>query len=122
MPIYEYQCDACNHKFEILQKIADPLLTLCPACKQDKLRKMVTAAAFRLKGGGWYETDFKDKKSQKNILGGGDSTATADKGDKSSSTDSGAASSESKPAAADKPAAETKPAAPAPTPSKPSTD
>jgi len=122
VPIYEYQCEACNHKFEILQKISDPLLTLCPACNQDKLRKMVTAAAFRLKGGGWYETDFKDKKSQKNILGGGDSTGTADKSDKSSSADSGSGASESKPAAADKPATETKPAAPAPTPSKPSTD
>jgi len=62
VPIYEYQCGACNHKFEILQKLSDALLETCPQCEQKKLRKLVTAAAFRLKGTGWYETDFKDKK------------------------------------------------------------
>ena len=62
MPIYEYQCDACKHKFESLQKVSDALLETCPQCKKNKLRKLVSAAAFRLKGTGWYETDFKDKK------------------------------------------------------------
>lgn len=62
MPIYEYQCDACHHKFERLQKMSDSLLTVCPECKEEKLRKLVSAAAFHLKGTGWYETDFKDKK------------------------------------------------------------
>lgn len=62
MPIYEYQCDACHHKFERLQKFSDDLLTVCPECKEEKLRKLVSAAAFHLKGTGWYETDFKDKK------------------------------------------------------------
>ena len=65
MPIYEYQCNTCNNKFEFLQKINDDLLTECPECNQHTLRKLVSAAAFRLKGSGWYETDFKDKKSQK---------------------------------------------------------
>ena len=61
MPIYEYKCEQCDHQLEILQKIsADPVKT-CPDCGQAGLRKLISAAAFRLKGGGWYETDFKDK-------------------------------------------------------------
>jgi len=105
VPIYEYQCEDCGHKFEVLQKISDALLTACPTCKQPRLRKMVTAAAFRLKGGGWYETDFKDKKSQKNIQGtdSASSTGTTEGG---GSTDSSSASKESAPAAS--PVSETK--------------
>ena len=67
MPIYEYQCMACGHKLEKLQKISDAPLTECPACAQPDLRKLVSAVAFRLKGGGWYETDFKDEQSRKNV-------------------------------------------------------
>jgi putative FmdB family regulatory protein len=62
VPIYEYQCEACHHKFEIIQKLSDDKLTVCPECDQIKLRKMVTSASFRPKGTGWYATDFKDKK------------------------------------------------------------
>lgn len=61
MPIYEYQCQDCYHQLEALQKMsADPLLQ-CPACDQDSLKKLISAAAFKLKGSGWYETDFKNK-------------------------------------------------------------
>lgn len=65
MPIYEYQCDACGHVFENLQKISEAPLTKCPDCGADALKKLVSAPAFRLKGSGWYETDFKtgDKKN-----------------------------------------------------------
>ena len=66
MPIYEYQCSSCNNKFEFLQKVNEDPLTECPECNEHTLRKLVSVAAFRLKGSGWYETDFKDKKSQKN--------------------------------------------------------
>ena len=60
MPIYEYRCDACGHQQEVIQKFnADPL-TECPACAEHALRKLVSAAAFHLKGSGWYQTDFKD--------------------------------------------------------------
>ena len=59
MPIYEYQCEACGHYLETLQKISDPPLTDCHKCGKPALKKLVSAAAFRLKGGGWYETDFK---------------------------------------------------------------
>ena len=65
MPIYEYRCDQCDHYMEKLQKISDAPLTLCPECGEDKMRKLVSAAAFQLKGTGWYETDFKDKKPGK---------------------------------------------------------
>ena len=59
MPIYEYQCSKCNHRLEALQKISDAPLTECPECHAPELKKLVSAASFRLKGGGWYETDFK---------------------------------------------------------------
>jgi putative FmdB family regulatory protein len=62
MPIYEYRCESCGHELEALQKMSDPLLTDCPECKNATLKKALTAAGFRLKGGGWYETDFKGKK------------------------------------------------------------
>jgi putative FmdB family regulatory protein len=68
VPIYEYQCDACGERQEIMRKISDPVLKKCPLCGERKLRKLVSAAAFRLKGGGWYETDFKDEKKQKNVI------------------------------------------------------
>ena len=64
MPIYEYQCDRCEHKLQILQKISEEPLKDCPECNKTALKKLISAASFRLKGGGWYETDFKtgDKK------------------------------------------------------------
>ena len=65
MPIYEYQCEACSIEMEVLQKISDAPLEVCPECGESRLRKKISAAAFRLKGSGWYETDFKtgDKKN-----------------------------------------------------------
>ena len=78
MPIYEYQCESCGHEFEALQKMSDAPLTSCPACAKPALKKKISAAAFRLKGGGWYETDFKSGDKKKNLAGdksSGDSTA-----------------------------------------------
>lgn len=69
MPIYEYQCQACGEEMEALQKLSDAPLVECPACGKNDLKKKVSAAAFRLKGGGWYETDFKTG-NKKNIAGG----------------------------------------------------
>ena len=68
MPIYEYACDSCGHTFDELQKISDAPLTDCPKCGQPQLRKLLSAPNFRLKGGGWYETDFK-KDNQRNLAG-----------------------------------------------------
>lgn len=59
MPIYEYECKECGHRLEALQKIADAPLKECPQCQHEALAKLVSASSFRLKGGGWYETDFK---------------------------------------------------------------
>ena len=65
MPIYEYRCEHCEHRLEMLQKISDDPAKTCPECGENSLRKLVSAAAFKLKGTGWYETDFKDKKPSK---------------------------------------------------------
>ncbi len=66
MPIYEYHCQHCHHEIERLQKVSDPVLITCPSCEQNSLKRMISAAGFRLSGGGWYETDFK-KDKQKNL-------------------------------------------------------
>lgn len=68
MPIYEYACGACGQAAEILQKVSDPPEMECPACGKPALQKLVSAAGFRLNGGGWYETDFKSG-SKKNLAG-----------------------------------------------------
>ena len=60
MPIYAYKCESCGHRQDVLQKISDPLLTVCPACGAAAFVKQVTAAGFQLKGSGWYVTDFRD--------------------------------------------------------------
>jgi len=68
VPIYEYKCDICDHQLELIQKFGDTPLKTCPSCGQDSVRKLISAAAFHLKGTGWYETDFKDKpKNYKDI-------------------------------------------------------
>ena len=69
MPIYEYQCESCRHQLEVLQKISESPLTCCPACGKSALKKLMSASAFRLKGSGWYETDFKtgDKKKGRKV-------------------------------------------------------
>jgi putative FmdB family regulatory protein len=77
MPIYEYQCSECGYQTEVLQKISDEPLKECPECGKPAMKKMVSAAAFRLKGGGWYETDFKSGK-KKNVHDSGEA-AKADK-------------------------------------------
>nr|VFK22984.1 MAG: putative regulatory protein, FmdB family [Candidatus Kentron sp. MB]VFK26578.1 MAG: putative regulatory protein, FmdB family [Candidatus Kentron sp. MB]VFK74536.1 MAG: putative regulatory protein, FmdB family [Candidatus Kentron sp. MB] len=65
MPIYEYECSQCAHRVEVIQKMSEPPLLDCPECKEPSLRKLVSAASFRLKGTGWYETDFKNKDKSK---------------------------------------------------------
>jgi putative FmdB family regulatory protein len=106
MPIYEYRCDSCGFQKEYIQRMSDALLTDCPECKKSTFSKMVTAAGFQLKGGGWYVTDFK---------GGGNATGAAKKGEEkqkdasagAESSKSGAAKSESSPAASSSTSAST---------------
>ena len=77
MPIYEYQCSECGHKLEVLQKMSDDPLTICPACNASALKKLISAVGFRLSGTGWYETDFKTK-DKRNISGDRDPAAKSE--------------------------------------------
>lgn len=77
VPIYEYQCNVCEHRFEKLQKLSDDPLRICPSCEKETLKKLISAGGFRLKGEGWYETDFKTG-SKKNIAGDSSSSSAAD--------------------------------------------
>ena len=85
MPIYEYECQQCGKQLEVLQKISDDPLTECPSCHANALKKLVSAAGFRLSGSGWYETDFKSK--NKKNLAQSDSKSDS-KGDSKSSSKS----------------------------------
>jgi putative FmdB family regulatory protein len=108
MPIYAYRCAACGHAQDVLQKLSDPLLTLCPSCGASAFEKQVTAAGFQLKGSGWYVTDFRD--------GNSGAKKDADKGEKA---EKGEKAAEGSPPAAkdgDAPAAKAADAAPAPAP------
>ena len=69
MPVYEYECQACKYYTEVMQKITDAPLIKCPSCGKRRLKRLVSAPVFRLKGAGWYETDFKsDKEAKRNLL------------------------------------------------------
>ena len=86
MPIYEYECKACGHRQEAIQKMSDAPLVECPECHKPELKKLISAAGFRLKGGGWYETDFKGG-SKKNVAkadSGGSKAGSSDSKPKSS--------------------------------------
>lgn len=102
MPIYAYRCERCGHAKDVLQRMSDPVLTVCPSCGQDAFRKQVTAAGFQLKGSGWYVTDFRgDKPSGK----GSEGDASAGKpGDPVAGKSGSAAPSDASPAAAPAPA------------------
>src|SRR5438105_440444 len=103
MPIYAYKCESCGVAKDVLQKMSDPPLEICPACSRPTFKKQVTAAGFQLKGSGWYVTDFK---------GGGTGTATASPGAAPADSGAAAASTETKP---DAPKADAAPAPATPT-------
>ena len=104
MPIYEYRCESCEHRLEKLQRMSDGDLVDCPECEKPALKRLVSASAFRLKGSGWYETDFK-KDNKRNLA----ESSTSDSSDKSSSEpDSKKAGKPSSESGSKKP--ETKPA------------
>ena len=114
MPFYEYQCSACGHHHEELQKVSDRPLRKCPACGRATLKRLVSAPVFRLKGGGWSETDFKNDKESKRNLAGEKEPATGDApaekpADKPAETKAAAKPAEKKPDAAPKAAPARKP-------------
>jgi len=137
MPFYEYECKSCGHDLEAMQKISDPPLKKCPHCGKSQLRRLMSAPVFRLKGGGWYETDFKgDQDNKRNLAdrpeteaaapsdGAKDSAKDADKGKEANGkdakgTDAGAGKDAPSKDKTDKPAEKApaesvkKPAAPA---------
>jgi len=94
VPIYEYACNECEHTLDALQKMSDDPLVDCPACGKPELKRLVSAPRFRLKGAGWYETDFK-KDGQRNLAkGDGDAAPVGDKSESSASPDSSKAAGE----------------------------
>jgi putative FmdB family regulatory protein len=122
MPIYAYRCTACGHAKDVLQKISDPLRSVCPACGAAAFTKQVTAAGFQLKGSGWYVTDFRgDKQAKKPADGAEAKDAPAAKpvaegaGEKPAADAPKAGAGE-----AAKPAAASASASPAPAPAAPS--
>jgi putative FmdB family regulatory protein len=121
MPIYAYRCSACGHAQDVLQKMSDPLLTVCPACGQATYVKQVTAAGFQLKGSGWYVTDFRDgnKGAAKPAADGG-TDKPADGADPAKAADPGAGKAGDKAAdpagAKASPPSDAKAASPAPAP------
>lgn len=104
MPLYEYECDSCGHRFEVIQKFSDPLVDTCPKCGKT-VRKLISSPAIQFKGTGWYITDYAKKDSTAAGKTGG-----SDKGGSEKSESSGSTESSSTPAAST-------PAAPASTPS-----
>ena len=127
MPIYAYRCTNCGHAQDVLQKMSDPVLTVCPACGQPTYAKQVTAAGFQLKGSGWYVTDFRGdgKGGKKADAASGDDAkpATADaKGDAAAPAPAAAGDAKAapSPSPAPAPAAATSPApSPSASPSPP---
>ncbi len=86
MPIYEYACKNCDHTLDALQKMDENPLVYCPSCGEAELKKLISAPRFRLKGQGWYETDFK-KDNQRNLLKSDTEPAKSDKTEAKSSKD-----------------------------------
>ena len=120
MPIYAYRCSACGHAQDVLQKISDPVLTVCPACGESTYAKQVTAAGFQLKWSGWYVTDFRDggkaakaagkdadKASAKEVTDGGKPAGQADDKSVTAGKPAGEKAVADKPAAASQPAPST---------------
>jgi putative FmdB family regulatory protein len=93
MPFYEYQCKNCGHELEAMQKVSDPALKKCPHCGKSQLQRLISAPVFRLKGGGWYETDFKDDKDKKRNLAERPDSEASKEDSKASDTKKEAASS-----------------------------
>jgi putative FmdB family regulatory protein len=91
MPFYEYQCKSCGHELEAMQKVSDPPLKKCPDCGKSQLQRLMSAPVFRLKGGGWYETDFKgDKDNQRNLADRPEADAPKDTKEATAKDDKGA--------------------------------
>lgn len=88
MPIYEYYCQQCDKEMEVIQKISDAVLEECPKCQGSEIKKLISAAGFRLSGSGWYETDFKSSNKKNLVSSNGDVKAAKDSKTKEASKQS----------------------------------
>ncbi|HXT68608.1 MAG TPA: zinc ribbon domain-containing protein [Vicinamibacterales bacterium] len=113
MPLYEYQCDACGARFEVIRKFSDPPLEICTTCGKGPITKLVSSPAFQFKGSGWYVTDYAKKSGASSPAGESSSTATKEK-EKDSGKDTGGDKGDK----TDKPAASSTPAPASTTPTK----
>jgi putative FmdB family regulatory protein len=122
MPFYEYECTACKFYVELLQKISDGPLKKCPSCKKSTMKRLMSAPAFRLKGEGWYETDFKsDQEDKRNLVGADEAEAKEEpkeavKEEKTAEKPAETKPEKGKPEAKAAPKKGAKPAKPAPKP------
>jgi putative FmdB family regulatory protein len=123
MPIYAYRCSACGHAQDVLRKVSDPPLTVCPECGAPTFVKQVTAAGFQLKGSGWYVTDFRDGNKKPGKAANGDAAAkeggepaTTGSGESTTANGGEAASAAAKPAESSAAPAPAPAATPAPAP------
>lgn len=90
MPIYEFECSSCGHRFDRLQKMSDPDPSVCPACDVAEVKRRLSAPGFRLAGSGWYETDFKkDGDKKRNLAGDGGASSSASTSSSAGSSSSG---------------------------------
>ncbi len=105
VPIYEYRCSSCGFQKEYLRKVSDPLLSVCPECSKETFGKMLTAAGFQLKGGGWYATDFKHSGAKPAATTAGKSGAESKSESSTATAGESKSKTEAKPAAAAAPAA-----------------
>ena len=121
MPIYAYRCEDCGFQKDVLQKMSDPLLTVCPSCNKETFKKQLTAAGFQLKGSGWYVTDFRNNDAKPGGKSGEAATgAAASTVNAAAASDSGStASSDTASASSAAPAAAPAAAAPAASASAP---
>jgi putative FmdB family regulatory protein len=96
MPIYEYECDACGHRFERIQRFADPLVDVCPKCGEHRVQKLLSSPAIQFKGSGWYVTDYAGKGAAPKQGDGAKDGAAAESKDANASKDSKSAAGDSK--------------------------
>src|SRR5579859_1312960 len=118
MPFYEYECQSCKFYTELMQKISDPPLEKCPSCGKKTMQKLISAPVFRLKGSGWYETDFKGDNENKRNLAGADKEESKSDDSSDSGSKSDAKKSDAKEDSKSKAPEEAKPAVKTPAAAK----
>ena len=108
MPLYEYQCEKCAHRFEVIQKFSDAPIDVCPKCGGGPVMKLLSSPAIQFKGSGFYITDYAKKGSPESSTSASQSKPTSDKSSSDSSSSSSSSSSESSSKSDSKPAADKK--------------